>query len=84
MEDSSLSVIEWQRRLKFKCKVKTPYMRVYDGKELAHKQLFGSWDISFNNLYWFKAEVERFSLDSFVVIDHHTILDQKKPRESPW
>ena len=53
-----------------------PYKRVYAGKELAHKRLFGSWDKSFNNLYRFKAEVERCSPDSFVVIDHHTIADQ--------
>ena len=53
-----------------------PYKRVYAGKELAHKRLFGSWDKSFNNLYRFKAEVERCSPGSFVVIDHHTIADQ--------
>jgi hypothetical protein len=52
------------------------YRRVYDGKELTRKELFGSWDSSFNNLYWFKAEVKRCSPGSFVVIDHHKILEQ--------
>jgi hypothetical protein len=44
--------------------------------KLADKQLFGSWDSSFDNLYRFKAEVERCNPRSFVVIDHHKIADQ--------
>jgi hypothetical protein len=76
MENSSLRATELQRRLNDKYKVQVPYMRVYDGKELAHKQLFGSWDSNFNNLCMFKAEVERCSPGSFVVIDHHKILKQ--------
>ena len=56
MEDLSLKAKELQRRIKDKHKVEVPYKRVYAGKELAHKRLFGSWDISFNNLYRFKAE----------------------------
>ena len=44
--------------------------------KLADKQLFGSWDSSFDNLYRFKAVVERCSPGSFVVIDHHKIADQ--------
>jgi hypothetical protein len=67
---------ELQRRINDKYKVQLPYRRVYDGKELAHKQLFGNWDSSFDNLYRFKAEVERCSPGSFVVIDHHKILEQ--------
>jgi hypothetical protein len=76
MENSSLRAKELQRRLKDKYKVQVPYRRVYDGKELAHKELFGSWDSSFNNLYRFKLEVERCSPGSFVVIYHHKILEQ--------
>jgi hypothetical protein len=44
--------------------------------KLADKQLFGSWDSSFDNLYRFKAEVERCNPRSFVVIDHYKIADQ--------
>jgi len=76
MEDSSLKAKELQRRIKDKHKVEVPYKRVHAGKELAHNILFGSWDSSFNNLYRFKAEFERVSPGSFVVIDHHTIAGQ--------
>ena len=76
MEDSSLKAKELQRRIKDKHKVEVPYKRVYAGKELAHNILFGSWDSSFNNLFRFKAEFERVSPSSFVVIDHHTIAGQ--------
>jgi hypothetical protein len=52
------------------------YKRVYAGKELAHNQLFGDWDRSFDSLYRFKAEVERSCPGSVVVIDHHTIQEK--------
>jgi hypothetical protein len=41
--------------------------------KLADKQLFGSWDSSFDNLY--RSEAERCNPESFVVIDHHKIAD---------
>jgi hypothetical protein len=66
---------ELVRWIKDKHKVDVPYQRVYDGMKLADKQLLGSWDSSFDNLYRFKAEVERCSPESFVVIDHHKIVD---------
>jgi hypothetical protein len=46
---------ELVRRIKDMHKVDIPYQRVYDGMKLADKQLFGSWDSSFDNLYRFKA-----------------------------
>jgi hypothetical protein len=67
---------ELVKRIKDKHKVDVPYQRVYDGMKLANKQLFGSWDSNFDNLYRFKAEVERCSPESFVVKDHHKIADQ--------
>lgn len=76
MEDASLGAKELQRRIKDKYKVEVNYKRVYAGKELAHIQLFGSWDSSFDNLYRFKAKVERCSPSSFVVIDHHKVNDK--------
>jgi hypothetical protein len=51
--------------------VEVPYKRVYAGKELTHKQLFGNWNSSFDYLFRFKAEVERSCPGSFIVIDHH-------------
>ncbi|XP_066320176.1 uncharacterized protein [Miscanthus floridulus] len=59
MEDASVGAKELQRRIKDKHKVHINYKRVYAGKELDQTQLFGSWDNNFNNLYRFKAEVER-------------------------
>uniref|UniRef100_A0A453RMD6 Uncharacterized protein n=1 Tax=Aegilops tauschii subsp. strangulata TaxID=200361 RepID=A0A453RMD6_AEGTS len=43
------------------------------GKLLALKQLYGDWDINFDNLYRFKAQVESCCPGSIVQIDHHTI-----------
>jgi hypothetical protein len=37
-------------------------MRVYKGKELALKQLYGDWESSFDNLLSFKEQVESSSL----------------------
>jgi len=68
-----VSAMELQKRIKDKFKVVVPYKRVYNGKELAHSQLFGDWRSSFDNLYRFKLQIEESCLGSFVVIDHHTI-----------
>lgn len=76
VEDASVGAKELEWRIKDKHKVHVPYKKVYDGMRLAEKQLFGSWDSSFNNLFRFKAEVERCSPGSFVVIDHHKIVDK--------
>jgi hypothetical protein len=75
-EDASVGVKELMRPIKDKHKLDVSYPRVYDGTKLADKQLFGSWDSSFDNLYRFKVEVKRCSPGSFVVIDHHKIIDQ--------
>jgi transposase-like protein len=36
-------------------------------------KIFGPWDKSFDNLYRFKAQIEKKSPGSFVVIDNHTV-----------
>jgi len=72
-EDPKVSAMELQKRIKDKFKVVVPYKRVYNGKELAHNQLFGDWRSSFDNLYRFKLQIEESCPSSFVVIDHHTI-----------
>jgi len=72
-EDPKVSAMELQKRIKDKFKVVVPYKRVYNGKELAHSQLFGDWRSSFDNLYRFKLQIEESCPSSFVVIDHHTI-----------
>jgi hypothetical protein len=76
IEDATLGAKELQRRIKEHHKVKIHYKRVYMGKDLALKQLFGDWDSSFNNLYRFKAQIEKDSPGSIVVIDHHKVNDK--------
>jgi hypothetical protein len=49
---------------------------VYDGKELALKQLYGDWDASIDNLFKFKAQVESCCPSSLVIIDHHMVDDK--------
>ena len=72
-EDPTVGPTELQRRLKDDYKVTISYKRVYDGKELATKELYGNWKESFDNLYRFKAQIEQSCPGSCVVIDHHTI-----------
>jgi hypothetical protein len=52
------------------------------GKQLALNQLYGDWDRSFDNLYRFKAVIEKSSPGSLVFIDHHTIKDKTRFRRS--
>ena len=62
-----------QKKLKEHYKVKINYKRVYAGKELATQQLFGDWNNSFDNLFRFKAQIEKSCPGSLVIIDHYTI-----------
>jgi hypothetical protein len=78
VEDASVGAKELVRRIKDKHKVKVPYRRVYDGMKLAKKQLFGSWESSFDNLFRFKAEVESCSPGSWVIIDHHEVEEKNR------
>ena len=75
-EDPTLGAKELAKKIKSKYKVDVTYRRVRSGTVLAHKHLFGDWDSSFDNLYMFKAEVEKCCPGSFVVIDHHIIQDK--------
>jgi TnpA family transposase len=67
MEDETVGAKELQRRIKDKHKVEMPYKRVHADRNLAHTQLFGNWDSSFNNLSRFKAKVDRCYPSSSVV-----------------
>uniref|UniRef100_A0ACD5UNB4 Uncharacterized protein n=1 Tax=Avena sativa TaxID=4498 RepID=A0ACD5UNB4_AVESA len=73
IEDATLGAKELQKKLKEHHKVKIHYKRVDMGKLLALQQLYGDWDINFDNLYRFKAQVESCCPGSIVQIDHHTI-----------
>jgi hypothetical protein len=78
--DATLGARELQEKLKKHHKVIISYFRVYEGKELALKNLYGDWDSSFDNLYRFKAQIESCCPGSLVIIDHHTINDKIKFR----
>jgi hypothetical protein len=71
--DGSLKASALQKKLKEHYKVSVPYKRVWMGKELAFRQIYGDRDRNFDNLYRFKAQVESTCLGSLVVIDHHTV-----------
>jgi len=73
IEDATLRAKDLQKKIKEHHKVNINYKRVYDGKKLALKQLYGDWDSSFDNLYRFKAQVEVSCPGSLVIIDHHTV-----------
>jgi hypothetical protein len=78
--DATLGAKELQKKLKEHHKVNIPYNRVYDGKDIALKHLYGDCDSSFDNLYMFKAQIESYCPCSLVIIDHHTINDKIKIR----
>jgi hypothetical protein len=82
IEDATLGANELQRRIKDDHKVMVHYKRVYMSKQLALHQLYGDWDCSFDNLYRFKAAIEKSSPGSLVLIDHHTIQDKIRFRRS--
>ena len=73
IEDATLGAKELQWRIKDKYKILVHYKRVYMGKDLALNQLYSDWDSRFDNLYRFKAEIDKACPGSYVVIDHHTI-----------
>jgi hypothetical protein len=82
LTDAILGAKELQKKLKEHHKVNIPYNRVYDGKELTLKHLYGDWDNSFDNLYKFKAQIESYCSGSLGIIDHHTINDKSELEDS--
>jgi len=74
--DATLGAAALANKLKEHHKVNINYKRVYDGKELALKHLYGDWDSSFDNMFKFKAQVESCCPVSLVVIDHHIVDDR--------
>jgi hypothetical protein len=73
IQDATLGAKYLCQRLKENHKVSIPYMRVYKGKQLALKQLYGDWESSFDNLFSFKEQVESSCPDSSVVIDRYEV-----------
>ena len=73
IEDATLGATALQKKIKEHHKVSINYQRVYQGQQLAMKQLYGDWDSSFNNLFSFKAQVESSCPGSKVIIDHYIV-----------
>jgi hypothetical protein len=76
IDDAGVATKELQRRIKDNHKIEVNYKRVYAGRELALKHLYGNWDKSFDNLFRFKEEIESSCPESFVVIDHRTVIEK--------
>ena len=57
--------------------IKLNYTTVWKAKQKAMKELYGDWANTFRMLYSFKAEVEKRSPDSVVVIDTEVAPDGK-------
>jgi hypothetical protein len=73
INDSTVWPKDLVKKLKEHHKVSMNYKRVYMGKQLAMKHLYGDRDSSFDNLYRFKAQIEKDCPGSLVTIEHHTI-----------
>jgi hypothetical protein len=73
IQDATLGAKYLRQRLKENHMVSIPYMRVYKGKELALKQLYGDWESSFDNLFSFKDQVESSCLGSSIIIDRYDV-----------
>ena len=73
IEDPCLGAKALQKKIKEHNKVKINYKRVYAGKVLAERQLFGDWDNNFNNLFRFKELIGKSCPGSLVIIDHYII-----------
>ena len=78
--DATLGAAALVNKLKEHHKVNINYKRVYDGNEIALKQLYGDWDSSFDNQFKFKAQVESCCPGSLVIIDHHMVDDKTRFR----
>jgi hypothetical protein len=70
---ATLGATELQNKIKEHHKVSINYQRVYQGQQLAMKQLYGDWDSGFDNFFSFKAQLESSCPSSKVTIDHYIV-----------
>ncbi|XP_039787049.1 uncharacterized protein LOC120653358 [Panicum virgatum] len=78
-------VIQWLRqdpttgpsalknKLEEKYLIKLSYWIVYNGRGLAHDEILGKWEDSFDYAFAFKAEIERKAPGSIVEIDYEKV-----------
>lgn len=76
VEDPTLGPKELRRRIKEKHKIEVSYFKIWAGKELALEQIHGTWEESFDQLYNFKAELQKRCPGSIVEIDHNIIKEK--------
>jgi hypothetical protein len=67
--EPNIGAAELQKRLNTEYKVTTGYQTVWKAKEKAMDKLYGTWGQSFQNLWNFKAEIEKRSPNSIVEVD---------------
>jgi hypothetical protein len=67
--EPNIGATDLQKRLKDEYKVTTGYQTVWRAKEKAMDKLYGTWGESFQNLWNFKAEIEKRSPGSIVEVD---------------
>uniref|UniRef100_A0A453AAY6 Transposase MuDR plant domain-containing protein n=1 Tax=Aegilops tauschii subsp. strangulata TaxID=200361 RepID=A0A453AAY6_AEGTS len=67
IEDATLGPKALRKKLKEHHGINIKYKRVNMGKLLALKELYGDCDTSFDNLYSFKAQIERCCPGSIVI-----------------
>lgn len=67
---------ELQNRLLQTHFVEINYKRVHAGYQLALDKVYGDWKNSFDGLYSWKAEVEKRSPGSVIIIEHHLVREK--------
>jgi len=64
---------ELRKELQYEHKCEIHYEIICSGRKIAMKELFGSWEESFQMLYNWRAEVLKHSPNSVIEIDVKTV-----------
>ena len=73
IKDEKMGAKQLQRKLEDDYNITVGYDIVWKGREMALKQIYGSWEESFHTLYSWKAEIEKVSPGSVVEIDTEVV-----------
>ena len=73
IKDEKMGAKQLQRKLEDDYNITVGYDTVWKGREMALKQIYGSWEVSFHTLYSWKAEIEKVSPGSVVEIDTEVV-----------
>jgi hypothetical protein len=75
-DNPDIGAKELQNRILQTHFVEINYKRVHAGYQLALDKVYGTWKDNFDSLYSWKAEVERRSPGSMVIIEHHSVREK--------